>query len=382
MKFLHISDLHLGKRLYEYSLIEDQAYILNRILEIAAEEEPAGVLICGDVYDRALPPAEAVSLFDDFLWRLSKSGASIFVLCGNHDSAERLSFGSRIMEKNRIFISRSYKGTTEPIVLECGGESAEVYMLPFLRPSGVREFFEGAEAESTADAVRAALGAADLSGERPKVLMAHQFVTGAGRSDSEDVFVGDSDGVPPEVFDGFDYVALGHLHNAQDVCGGRSKIRYCGSPLKYSLSEMRAEKSVTVVDVSRGSAAVRTRGLVPLRDMKEVRGTYDSLMLSRGGGEACGDFVRVMLEDESAVPDAAARLRVRYPFLLRLEYSSELMRTAESSGGAPPEDMGEDADPVEIFDMFCRSRLGRGLSEDERRIVREAAAGAVEEAGL
>ena len=279
MKFIHLSDLHLGKRVNEFSMLEDQEYILTKIINIIDEQKPNGIIIAGDVYDKSVPSAEAVELFDDFLVRLSKRDLKVFVISGNHDSAERIAFGGRLMDKSGIFMSPVYNGEVEPIVLSDEFGEINVYMLPFVKPSNVRRFFPDSEILSYTDAVKVAVDAMNIDPSKRNILITHQFVTGAERTESEDVSVGGSDNVDASVFAAFDYVALGHIHRGQK-CGGGDFIRYSGTPLKYSFSEANDSKTVTVVDIkAKGDISLEFVPLVPKRDMVEIKGTYEELTL-------------------------------------------------------------------------------------------------------
>ena len=282
MKLIHLSDLHLGKRVNEFSMLEDQAYILMKILNVIDDEQPDAVLIAGDVYDKTVPSAEAVELFDDFLVRLASRSfrgrsLQIFVISGNHDSPERLAFGGRLMDARGVHLSPVYSGSVKPVTLSDEFGPVNIYMLPFVKPVTVRRFFPDAKIENYTDAIAAAVGSMGIDTSGRNVLIAHQFVTGAERSESEDVSVGGMDNVDVTVFDGFDYVALGHIHGPQNI--GSERVRYCGTPLKYSFSEAAHRKSVTVVELGeKGSLAVRTVPLIPKRDMVDLRGRYDELM--------------------------------------------------------------------------------------------------------
>ena len=252
MKLIHLSDLHLGKRVNEFSMLEDQAFILQEILRIIDEEQPQAVLLAGDIYDKSVPSGEAVQLFDGFLWELSSRKLQVFVISGNHDSPERLSFGGRLMEGSGIHLSPVYSGKVEPVVLEDAYGPVNVYLLPFLKPAHVRRYFPEEESGTYTEALGKAVEALEIHKEQRNVLVTHQFVTGASRSDSEEISVGGSDNVDASVFDDFDYVALGHIHGPQNI--GSPRIRYCGTPLKYSFSEVGQQKSVTVAELTEKGA--------------------------------------------------------------------------------------------------------------------------------
>lgn len=363
MKLIHLSDLHIGKRLHEASLLEDQAYILDQIVDIVRQEAPDGVLIAGDVYDKTVPPAEAVCLLDEFLVKLAASGAPVLLISGNHDSPERLSFASRLLEKSRLYIAPVYEGRVSPVTLEDECGPVDIWLLPFVKPIHLRHFFPEETVDSYTDALACAIRHMDLDPSRRNVLVTHQFVTGASRCDSEQVSVGGADNVDAAVFDPFDYVALGHIHGPQDV--GSPRVRYCGTPLKYSFSEAGQRKSVTVAELGeKGELGVRTVPLKPLRDMKEIRGSYDTL----AGREFYQSFDRnlylhAILTDEEDVPDAVGKLRSIYPNLLWLSYDNRRTRAGERDP-----DLGEleALSPLELFAQFYERQNGGAMSEPQR----------------
>ena len=225
---MHLSDLHLGKRVYEFSMYEDQKYILKQILEIAGEQKADAVLISGDVYDKPIPPAEAVQLFDDFLTALSDRKVPVYVISGNHDSAERLSFGARLMTQSSVFMSAAFHGTVQKYSLQDEYGTVNFYLLPFLKPTIVRQAYPEAEIGSYQEAVQYVLAQTPVEKSQRNVLLAHQFVTGAKTSESEEILVGGLDNMDASLFDDFDYVALGHIHTPQKI--GRETVRYCGTP--------------------------------------------------------------------------------------------------------------------------------------------------------
>ena len=341
MKFIHLSDLHLGKRVNDYSMIEDQRYILSRILDIINEEKPQAVLIAGDVYDKPLPPAEAVRLFDDFLSILAETDAEIFIISGNHDSAERLSFGSQIMDRQGVHFAGGYDGSTRCFSLEDEYGPVNIYMLPFVKPVHVRQAFaEDPEAEmisSFTDAVDFAIRKMNVNTEERNLLMAHQFCTGAARTDSEEISVGGLDNVDNTVFERFDYTALGHLHGPQDSAHG---VRYSGSPLKYSFSEASQVKSVSIVELGekkngKCEVLLRTAELVPARDMKVLKGKFNELTDKKYLKELdTDDYMRIILTDEEDIIGAMGRLRAIYPNIMRLEYDNTRTRAANTVSDA------------------------------------------------
>lgn len=457
MKFIHLSDLHLGKRVNEFSMLEDQEYILKEIIRIVQEQQPDAVLISGDVYDRAVPPAEAVTLFDDFLVRLlacrSVSGrqVQVFVISGNHDSAERIAFGGRIMQHQGVYMAPVYNGHVEPVTLQDEYGKVNIYMLPFVKPANVRRFLDvngnrvtdseslknsedGLSPEMSAslaemsareqsdreqkaeislpqtytEAVLAAVREMHVDPGARNVLMTHQFVSGARRSDSEEISVGGTDNVSADIFNDFDYVALGHLHRPQNV--GSPRIRYCGTPLKYSFSEADDCKSVTVVCLGdrkggetagecaeiqsgqertnqeksgqaetrqeksgqgRCALSVQTIPLHPLRDMRQIRGSYNDLMLrSSYSGTDCDDYMHITLTDEQDIPDAVNKLRIIYPNLMKMDYDNTRTRTDSEAVFQAAEESGRKS-PMELFGDFYRLQNGQPMNEEQKAYLQK-----------
>lgn len=368
MKFIHLSDLHLGKRVNEYSMLEDQKYILTKIINVVDEEKPDGVLIAGDVYDKSVPSAETVSLFDDFLTRLAKRNLQVFIISGNHDSPERMSFGSRLMDQSGIHISQVYNGKVEPFTLSDEHGNVNVYMLPFIKPVHVRRFFEE-EIETYTDAIRVAVAEMNIDQSGRNILITHQFVTGALRSESEDLSVGGSDNVDVSVFDGFDYVALGHIHSPQNCTSER--VRYCGTPLKYSFSEVNDKKSVTIVELAnKGNLTIRTVPLDPMRDMVEIKGKYDNIMLKSFYENTTyqEDYVHITLTDEEDIVDAIGKLRTVYHNLMKLDYDNRRTRSVAQVDGAVDV---ETKTPIELFSDFYELQNNQSMSDEQKAFVED-----------
>lgn len=364
MKLIHLSDLHLGKRVNGFSMQEDQSYILSQILRIVDAEQPDGVLIAGDVYDKSVPSAEAVTLLNDFLVQLSQRGVPTYVISGNHDSPERVAFGGRLMAQSGIHLSPVYDGQAACFRLSDRWGPVNLYLLPFLKPSHVRPFFPDQKIVTYNDAMSAAIGAMGVNRKERNVLVTHQFVTGATRCDSEELSVGGTDQVDASLFDAFDYVALGHLHGPQQV--GRPTIRYCGTPLKYSFSEAGQQKSVTVVELlEKGSVNIRTIPLTPLRDMQELKGSYQELVF-RGfyqGTTYPESYLHITLTDPEAIPDAMSKLRVIYPYLMRLDYQ----RPQYAAGSLPDEaESSQKKSPLELLEDFYLRQNGHAMSQEQR----------------
>ena len=370
MKFIHLSDLHLGKRVNEFSMLEDQEYILTKIINIIDEQKPNGIIIAGDVYDKSVPSAEAVELFDDFLVRLSKRDLKVFVISGNHDSAERIAFGGRLMDKSGIYMSPVYNGKVEPITLTDELGEINVYMLPFVKPSNVRRFFPNSEITSYTDAVKVAVDAMNVDVSKRNILITHQFVTGAERTESEDVSVGGSDNVDASVFAAFDYVALGHIHRGQK-CGGGDFIRYSGTPLKYSFSEANDKKSVTVVDIkAKGDISLEFVPLVPKRDMVEIKGTYEELTLKSFWENTTyhEDYMHITLTDEEDIPDVLTKLRVIYKNIMKLDYDNKRTRTMNEISGVGNV---KEKSAYEHFNDFYELQNGQPLSEEQSAFLND-----------
>ncbi|MGN8761300.1 exonuclease SbcCD subunit D [Oribacterium sp. HCP3S3_B9] len=408
MKFIHLADLHIGKRVNAFPMLEDQRYILKQILTILREERPdGGVILAGDIYDKAIPSAEAVELFDEFLTQLAALRLRVFIIAGNHDSPERIAFGNRLMDRSGIYLSPVYDGHVKRITcpdraasvtlsaanavdLNAGTHSVEsastsaaastcppvdVYLLPFLKPANVRRFYPEETIESYTDAMRVAIAHMDIDPTHRNLLVTHQFVTGASRSDSEDISVGGSDNVDASVFAPFDYVALGHLHGPQQMGEeGGPLIRYAGTPLKYSFSEARHHKSVTVVEIGEKKAdgvvdvCISTRELRPLHDMREIRGSYEELTLRANyEGTATDDYIHATLTDEIEIPDAARHLQVIYPNLMKLDYDNARTR-GQGSERLELEQL-EEKSPLDLFSELFEKQNHKEMTEEQARYV-------------
>ena len=367
MKIMHLSDLHIGKKVNEYSMLQDQIYILKEILRIIDNEKVETVIIAGDVYDRSLPPNEALELFDEFLYQLSSRNVNVFVISGNHDSPERISYGGRMMTENKIFLSPVYDGNVKPTTLNDDYGEVNFYLLPFIRPADIRRYFPDENIENYTDAVKVAIDNMNVDFSERNILITHQFVTGAELSESEDIIVGGTDNVSGEVFDGFDYVALGHIHREQTV--GKDNIRYCGTPLKYSFSEAKHIKSVTILDFKyKENIEYSKIPLTPLRDMREIRGTYDELTLkSNYENTNVDDYLHITLTDEEDIPDAIGKLRSIYPNIMKLDYDN--LRT-RGSGIVDAIENIESKSPFELFADLFKQQNNQDMSEEQEEIMR------------
>lgn len=393
MKFLHLADLHIGKRVCEHSMLDEQVYILREILGIVCEEHLDAVLIAGDVYDKSVPSAEAVAVLDDFLVKLSATGTKVFVLSGNHDSAERIAFGGRLMKGMGVYMSPVYNGEFAPVTLKDEMGEVDLWMLPFVRPADVRACLENDEDRDAVtdytSAMRMAIAQMKFTEGRRNVLVAHQFVTGAETTEGAEECVGGLENVDASVFEKFDYVALGHIHKPQNVMkdmGGTVRARYSGTPLKYSLSEATHAKSVTVVELGaagnagdlfagngmRAALQVREVPLKPLHDVREIRGTFAELVSPEfrtaqvAAGNKLDDFVYVKLTDENDVPDAAQKLRGIYPNLMMLDYDNERTRNQQIAVGV---EAVEKKSPMQLFGEFFEEMTRREMNPEELEFV-------------
>lgn len=366
MKLIHLSDLHIGKRVNEFSMAEDQKYILNQILEIIDREQPDCVVIAGDVYDKSIPSAEAVQILDDFLTRLAGRKIPTAMISGNHDSPERLSFGAQLMKESGIYVSPVYDGQVQSIGFADEYGEVRVYLLPFLKPATVRHVYEKETVESYQDAVETAISHLPLDTSCRNVLVAHQFAAGASRCESEEMSVGGIDQVDVSVFDDFDYVALGHIHSPQSA--GRPAVRYCGTPLKYSFSEAGQQKSVSVVELfEKGRVEIREVPLTPLRDMRKIRGTYLELTArSFYQGTNTEDYIQAILTDEEDIPDGMQKLRIIYPNLMRLEYDNR--RTRENRQIQQAAD-AEEKSETELFSQLYELQNNQPLDEEQKQFL-------------
>ena len=360
VRFIHIADLHLGKKLKEFSLIDDQRAVLCQVTEAVKKHKPDAVFIAGDVYDRMIPPAEAVALFDEFLSSLAELDVQVFVISGNHDSPERLAFGSALMDRSGVHMSPVYDGTLAKHTVTDEFGEVDVYMLPFVRPATVRHFFEDIKIENYTDAVRAAITAADIDFEnRRNVLISHQFVTGGVTCDSEVLSVGGLENVDGSVYEGFDYVALGHLHGLQSV--GSDRISYSGTPLKYSLSEQKHKKRMIVGEIGAdGELTLKYEEFSPIRDLREIENEFDEIIKNPSE-----DYVHIILTDELRVPQAGSKLRVYFPNLI----SWDQVRRGGQAGIVPDIKAHKDRSPEEVFSELFRQINGKEMAPEQTEII-------------
>lgn len=365
MKLAHVADLHLGRRLGGFSLIEDQRAILSQIADITVKEECSGIIIAGDIYDKTAPSAEAVRLFDRFLTRLSQEKLEVYIISGNHDSPERIDYASELMRDANIHICAEYDGTLHTIRREDEYGPLDICLLPFIKPSYVRGFYPDAQINSYTDMMRTILENSEIDRSKRCLLVCHQFITGASTCDSEYITVGTLDNIDADVFDGFDYVALGHIHGAQNP---RKNIRYCGTPLKYSISEINHKKSVTIVDLKeKGDVTVSTVPLVPLRDLAEINGKYDEIM-ERSFYEkmSLDDFYHITLTDDEDIPGVIHKLRTVYKNIIQLDYDNNRTRKFSMVTSVKQTDKRT---PMEMFSSLYEEQNGMPMTEEQREYV-------------
>ena len=368
MKLFHLSDLHLGKRLNEFSMIEDQRYILKEILTIINKEKPDGILIAGDVYDRSIPSEDAMKLWDEFLISLAEKKIPVFAISGNHDSAIRFSDHGELVDVTGIHLSPVFDGNTKCFRLTCKDVSVNIYMLPFIKPAVVKSIFPDEEIYDYTDACRVAINHMNVDKKETNILIAHQFVTGATRCESEEIVVGGLDNVDASVFDDFDYVALGHIHGKQTI--EKETVRYCGTPLKYSFSEKDHQKSITVLNIDKkGEIMIDEIPLTPMHDLREIKGTYAELTAKKNYENTdTDDYIHAVLTDENDVIDAVGKLRVIYPNLMKLSYDNA--RTKEQREVTDIENIDHKS-PIELFEEFYEKQNNVAMSIEQREFVIE-----------
>ncbi len=364
MKLMHLSDLHIGKIVNEVNMLDDQRYILNQILDIVDTEKPTAVLIAGDVYDKSVPSAEAVEVYDEFITALAKKNTQVHIISGNHDSPERLGCCSRLISANKVYIDGVFNGKAVKYTLSDNNETVDIFTLPFIKPANVRVFYKDTEINSYTDAIKLVLDNSDIDKDKLNILVAHQFVTNGTdmeRTDSETAFVGGIDNVSADVFDSFNYVALGHLHAKQSIDG---RIVYCGSPLKYSKSECRNNKAVVMLEILNNEITKREIPLTPLRDMRTIKGKLKELTETPIGNT--NDYIFAELTDEIEPIDAIGHLRSVYPNIMGMSYNNK--RTAMSESALQLKSMGT-KNSLELFEDFYMLQNASALSDEQREIV-------------
>ena len=371
MRLAHLSDLHLGKNVNNYSMIEDQKYILNQITDIIAQEHADAVIIAGDVYDRPIPPADAVSLLNEFLYELNRMKIEVIIIAGNHDSGDRLNFASELLERVKVHIAGTYNGSISCLSLFDEYGPVHFYSVPYLRPSAVNRKMpdESAPVKNTQEAMRHVLGNTPMIMEDRNILIAHQFVAGAqvDENGSEELEVGGTDQVASSLFQMFDYTALGHIHRPQKA--GSEWVRYSGSPLSYSFAEENQIKSVPIVELKeKGDIKVHLHPLKPFRKMEELSGLFADVMQDTCIRDHSSSYLRIILQDEQDIPDAAARLKAQYPYLMRLDYDNTRTRSEMVISAA---ERVEQKTPLELFEEFYELQNGMAMNEEQRNLAKQ-----------
>ncbi len=369
MRFFHLADLHIGKRVNDFSMIEDQRYILNKVLEYIDEYRADVVLIAGDVYDKSIPSAEAVTLFDDFLSELATRELTVVMISGNHDSPERLAFASKIMKNQNIHISPVFDNEIKPLILNDEYGEINVYMLPYIKPVHVRKYYPDKEIKTYNDAVKTVVENIKIDTSARNIILAHQFITSASTSESEEIYVGTMENISAEIFGDFDYVALGHLHRPQKI--KRETLRYSGSPLKYSFSEAGDKKSITYFDLPKKgeNIEVKTIPLIPLRDMVEIKGKYSELVSkSYYKNLDLEAYYHISLTDENDVMNALAKLRSIYKNIMKLDYDNIRTSRREQVEGASDV---EEKRPIDLLRDFYKLQNNADLSEEQESFLEE-----------
>ena len=366
MRFLQLADLHIGKRVNEFSMIEDQRYILNQILDIVKEQEVQCVLIAGDIYDKAVPSAEAVLLLDQFISRLAEMNVKVVAISGNHDSPERIGFGAEIMSTSGVYMSHPFNGNVEKVTLEDKCGPINIYMLPFIKPAVVRPFFQEEDVSSYDRDMEFVINSISFYMDERIVLLADQFVKGGSICESEEVSIGGVDQVSADYFENFDYVGLGHLHGPQTI--GRETVRYAGTPLKYSFSEVNHKKSALIFDLKeKGNIEITKIPFKPIRDMKEIKGTYDQITARDFYKDMnTQDYYHITLTDEEDVPEAIGKLRTIYPNIMRLDYDNT--RTRTNNAVTEIENI-ELKSPLELFKEFYVIRNNQDMSPEQEKLA-------------
>ena len=372
MKLMHLSDLHLGKLVLEQSMIDDKKYILNQIIDIVKKEKVDIVLIAGDVYDKSIPTIEAVNLFSDFLTRLYKLKVLVFVISGNHDSKDRLSFGNELFVDNGIYIEGIFNGNLRCETINDKYGKLNIYMLPFIKPVEIKRFYPDEIIDTYEDAIKCILKHSSINKSERNIVMVHQFVTSLGedviRSDSESISLGGIDNIDVTLFKDFDYVAMGHIHGPQKV--GRETARYSGSPLKYSFSEVNQKKSVCIIEFnSKEDINISKIPLIPIKDMRVIKGPFDKLISKEIVNlENKNDYLDVILTDDDYIINAIGKLRKFYPNILKLEYENKI----SSNEVLDNIDIDKsNMSPIDLFSEFYKMQNGIELSVKKKKIIEE-----------
>lgn len=385
MRFIHLADLHIGKVVKDFGMLDDQRFIFNQIIDVIQKKKADAVLISGDIYDRAIPPEEAVRLFDDFIFRLSELKVKVFLISGNHDSDERLNFGSRLFAEKDVYFCTKFNGSLYEKTVEDEFGKVHFYLMPFVKASQVRHFYPEDKIENYDQAVRRIIEHAGIDPKERNVILAHQFVAGTSEkivlsgSESPAVAnVGLVEQIGCDCFDPFDYAALGHIHKAQRI--GRDEVRYAGTLLKYHADEVHDEKSFPIVTLGeKGEVEIELYKIKPLRDMRSIKGPIKEL-LSEENIKDAEDYMFVTLTDEDIVTDAMTIFRQTYPNTMQIRYENSHTR---EMAAADPAEIVEMRSFPELVSDFYQAMYGAEISEEEMKVLKETAgkAGVYHEAG-
>ncbi len=368
MKLFHLSDLHIGKIVNGYQMLDDQKYILKCILREVENEKPDGVIIAGDLYDVPTPSVAAVQVFDSFISKLSQNGIKVYIASGNHDSGERVSFGSDLMSFAGVYMAKPYSGSIYKVTDDTDSVPVNIFLLPYIKPRSVRSIDGFEDVDSYDSAVRAVFARESFNSEEMNILVAHQFVTGASTCESEERAIGGIENIDSDAFDMFDYVALGHIHGPQYVGKNRpgdggTVIRYCGTPLKYSFSEESHKKSITVIDIDGKSLGISEIPLIPLYDMAELRGTFEEVMSDNFRPDVKSDaYVKIVLTDEQEIPDVRRQLSRKYTQIMNVSYDNTRTRTENIIDNTAGENKVNPMDYIK--DLY---ELQNGMAMDEEQ---------------
>lgn len=372
MKFVHLGDLHIGKRVNDFLMLNDQEYVLEQIIDIISKEKIEGVLIAGDVYDKQVPSLEAINLFDEFLTKIANMEVKVFIISGNHDSAERLSFAGRLIEKSGVYIAPMYEGNVIKHTVKDEYGDIDIYMLPYVKPVHVKKYYPDREIDSYNDALKCVIESVDIDEKKRNIIIAHQFVTGAAVCDSEELSIGGLENVDASIFDKFDYVALGHIHGPQKV--QRDTLRYSGTPIKYSFSEINHKKSITIVDIkdkkdNEVDISIDLKELKPLHDMRKIKGRYDEITLKDNYiNTDTRDYMHIILTDEEDIPDAIGKLRAIYPNIMKLEYDNTRTR---SNNKLDIVNRIEEKTPLDLFKELYELQNNQEVSDKQEEYLRD-----------
>lgn len=368
MRFLHLADLHIGKNVNGYNLIEDQRFALNNILKLIEEENLEYVLIAGDIYQSVIPSAEAMILFDDFLSRCTELGSKIIIISGNHDSSDRLAFASSLLKKSNIYISKTYDGTIEKIRFNDEYGPINFYLFPYVKPFNVKKFFPDEDINSYSDAIRTVIDNINIDEDERNIIISHQFILNAQRSESEEIFAGEAEAVADIYYDKFDYVALGHIHKKQSFLGG--KIRYPGALLKFSKSEANYKKSVLIVDIKeKGNIHYYEREIEYLRDMRIIKGYFNEIVESSKAYENTDDYIHFEILDEDDIYGGYSILKDIYPNTMTFNYINQKIGKSELE---EYNSVSKNIKPIDIFESFYYERRSKELSDEKRKIMEKA----------